>query len=367
MKIKEYKITEAKRIVSKLLTIPERSKEKLNREFHIPILLNGPAGVGKTSMIEEISQDLKLPLINLRLASIAPENVGGIPKPIDDHHFRWLIAEELYRATQEPVLIFFDELNRSSGSVRNAALQMIFERRINDHKLHELTRIVAAINNGEKYYDTSVLEDAILTRFAILNIKADLEEAIEVETSITPETSEFWNSVISDLTEDYERFNSYEPIMPGLSNRNIRFANLIVYFFLDDPDFTDLLRTVLPEEDVKKITAKYDRKRIERILRGEEVEVDLKEVPAILNVIVRRKLTEEEFLNVVRWLARLGEITGKKDAIVAFAKRLGKANEELLFKNIEKVAEMIPYLAETYKEMESIEENFEELNEPDLG
>jgi GTPase SAR1 family protein len=349
--IKEFDMAVARRIVSKLLTIPERGASiGLRRTPIIPILLNGPSGVGKTTMVEEIAEELKMKLIVLRLASISPESIGGVPVPIDNKRFRWLVSEEIAQASEEPVILFFDELNRSSGSVRNAAIQMIFERRVNNLLLHPLTRTIAAINHGSNFFDTTELEEAWLTRFAIINVRADLREAVEYVTQDTPDTIDFWNSVTDDIEEDYREYNQYQPIEPWFASRNTYFVNLIVKLFLNDEDFENILSTVLPQKTVKKIVSKYDKRKIEMILRGEfPSDINIKDVPAILNIIVKRELTDEQFLNVLRWLAEIRDKTGKKDAVASFLKRLARVKKEMIVENMIEVTNLFPDIGELYE------------------
>lgn len=80
-----------------------------------------------------------------------------------------------YNKSQASVL-FLDELNRSTLDTRNASMQLILEKELNDHILPYVngrqTQIVAAINPADQY-QVDELDPALLDRFLHIEVEAD--------------------------------------------------------------------------------------------------------------------------------------------------------------------------------------------------
>ena len=105
-----------------------------------PLFLWGPPGIGKSDLVEGITDELNGYMIDLRLSQMEPTDLRGIPfynrdtglmewaPPID------LPTEEF--AKQYPIVVLFiDEMNAAPASVQAAAYQLILNRRIGKYKL----------------------------------------------------------------------------------------------------------------------------------------------------------------------------------------------------------------------------------------
>ena len=136
----------------------------------------GKPGIGKTALHESIADEAELLFIDLRLAQIDSAEVGGIPKAFVDetdigngvihkeHYFKYCLPNWAIRANKSTslvnpktglnykgALIFFDELNRASLETRNAALQILNEKKIGDEfKFEPHVYMAAAGNLGEE-------------------------------------------------------------------------------------------------------------------------------------------------------------------------------------------------------------------------
>jgi MoxR-like ATPase len=70
------------------------------------------------------------------------------------------------------VVLFLDELNRAQQSVLNASLQLVLNKRLNEHELPSDTFVVTAINPSDDY-QTADFDPALASRFFWTNVEVD--------------------------------------------------------------------------------------------------------------------------------------------------------------------------------------------------
>jgi len=139
------------------------------------LFLEGKPGIGKTAIMQYLADKHNLLFTDLRLAQIDSSEVAGIPKAfvekmevagesVEEHYFKYCLPNWAIRAnkatkiknpkTGKPysgALIFFDELNRASLETRNAALQILNERKIGDQfDFEDSVYMASAGNLGEE-------------------------------------------------------------------------------------------------------------------------------------------------------------------------------------------------------------------------
>jgi len=137
------------------------------------VLIVGPAGTGKTAMLQEACEGLGLRMKYYHAATLDPfADLIGIPVPDQETK-----TVEYYRPhdVDNAEVIFCDELNRASTQTTNAIFEMIQFRSINGEPLPKLRCVVAAMNPVEDAYDTDELDIALLDRFDVyLNAPAQV-------------------------------------------------------------------------------------------------------------------------------------------------------------------------------------------------
>lgn len=149
------------------------------------VMIRGDRGIGKSSILgkdmaqwlgKKLSLDKAAPLLDYRLGQRTPGDVIGMPDPkCTDGLTRFCPPAEMYRATQEPCILFFDELNRGQDEVLQAVFQVCLDRVLPDGTpLHPETRVYAAINLGSSF-TVQRLDPALLDRFwtADMNLKPE--------------------------------------------------------------------------------------------------------------------------------------------------------------------------------------------------
>jgi len=325
------------------------TKEAIKKLYplRVPILLNGASGVGKTTIVREVAKELNMPLIDIRLSTEVPENVGGIPRPDPSNPDEFFI--KIFNKSYEPAfkggaVLFFDELNRSNLWIRNAVMSAFFERTLGGRELDSKTLIIGAINSGIEYKDAEVMDRALLARFAIINVATDMEELISFMSGNYPLFASILASKSQAVENRLSAENGYTPIKPTLTPRNLEFAAKIVETYHDDPFMRKLLYAVVDPEVADLLLADIDFRMIRTILDGGEVTVDIERLPVTMAILSNMTLNEEELINVIRFAKKVYTQYDLEDSVVGFLSNLASRNKELFIKNITLINKEFPNL-----------------------
>ena len=141
----------------------------------------GDHGIGKSKIVEDFAKEQGVHLEILMLSQQETADLIGIPDMIDGVTYWskpvWLKRMEDAQAAGKRCLLFLDELARAPLEVRQAALQLVLDRKIHEHHLPERdgikTLVVAADNPAEKY-QTDELDAALLDRFMTFTVETDV-------------------------------------------------------------------------------------------------------------------------------------------------------------------------------------------------
>ena len=164
--------------------------------------LKGMPGMSKTSQIEAIARKLNYQFIDLRLSMLDETDIGLYPirkkceynnEQIETLDFA--VPMWALRSNEKPTIILFDELARASNNVRNAALQILLERRIGPFfKFNENVHMVVTDNLGDED-GTSIdeFDSALNNRLIHVKFTLTLKEWIDdfAKDRIIPEIISF--------------------------------------------------------------------------------------------------------------------------------------------------------------------------------
>lgn len=140
-----------------------------------PVMLWGPPGVGKSSLVRELCQQQGIGFIDIRLAQREPVDIRGLPVVRDDH-VDWLLSGEWPRDVNSRGIILFDELTAADRSLQVAAYEIILDRRLGDlYHIPPGWLVVAAGNRSEDCAVAYTMSSALANRFCHLELKADLQ------------------------------------------------------------------------------------------------------------------------------------------------------------------------------------------------
>jgi MoxR-like ATPase len=144
-------------------------------EANVPVILWGPPGQGKTSVIKALAKkaDRHLEII---LASIRePQDFAGLPSIVDGK--MTLVAPDWAQrlADTEYGILFTDEVNTAPPSVQAALLRVCLDKVAGDCELGLDTSVIAAANPPEQAADGWDLAPPLANRFCHLDWSLPLE------------------------------------------------------------------------------------------------------------------------------------------------------------------------------------------------
>src|SRR2546426_7573347 len=76
-----------------------------------PVLIWGPPGIGKSSLVEQFAASAGLACVSLLGSQLAPEDIIGVPQIVDG---KSRFCPPAMIARSEPYCLFLDELNACS-------------------------------------------------------------------------------------------------------------------------------------------------------------------------------------------------------------------------------------------------------------
>ena len=140
-----------------------------------PIMLWGPPGIGKSSIIREVCNRTGVSFLDIRLSQREPVDLRGLPVPNGDT-VDWLISGEWPRDADSRGIILFDEITAADRSLQVAAYEMILDRRLgNLYSLPDGWLVVAAGNRAEDRAVVNTFSSALANRFCHIDMEAELE------------------------------------------------------------------------------------------------------------------------------------------------------------------------------------------------
>lgn len=169
---------------------------------NVPVMLWGPPGIGKSSLIHQIAKEFGRNVVDLRLAQLEPTDLRGVPMPNrDTMRAEWYLPAFWPTAAKEkttrevidengqkisvevqpgdgvdgPGIVFLDEIEKAPVSVKNASLQLVLDRCVGAYRLPNDWAIVCAGNREEDGTFSAPLGKALENRMIHLDIEADVE------------------------------------------------------------------------------------------------------------------------------------------------------------------------------------------------
>lgn len=141
-----------------------------------PLMLWGPPGVGKSSVIREVAKEQGIGFIDIRLSQREPVDLRGLPMP-DGDQVKWLLSSEWPRDPDSKGIILFDEISAADRSLQVAAYELILDRRLGDlYTLPDGWLVCAAGNRTGDHAVSLPMSSALANRFCHLEVAANLED-----------------------------------------------------------------------------------------------------------------------------------------------------------------------------------------------
>ena len=161
--------------VNTLKTNPEKSK------FLPPLMVWGPPGAGKSSIIQTVANREGIGFIDFRLSQVEPVDLRGLPVPNkEEKSVEWFVTAEFPRDPKSRGILLFDEISAADRSLQVAAYELILDRRLG--KLYSLPDgwlVVAAGNRTEDRAVATTMSSALANRFMHVEIDPNSADWIE--------------------------------------------------------------------------------------------------------------------------------------------------------------------------------------------
>lgn len=154
----------------------------------VPALMGEP-GIGKSSFVEDVARRTNTRCFTLPCNLLADKaDLTGARLVLDEKTGIWsqkffphdTISQAISYAKNNPneqPILFLDEINRTTSDVTSGTLTLVTLRRIGNEDLPKNLRIIVA---GNDKGNVTALDDASISRFAIINVAPDASTLIEV-------------------------------------------------------------------------------------------------------------------------------------------------------------------------------------------
>jgi hypothetical protein len=146
----------------------------LQADMPINVLVQGSPGIGKTQIIKEVAADCGYDVEFIHGVTCDPTDTKGLPCKITDpdtmeERAVFLPYDSLERIinAKKPLLVFFDDLGQAPQMVQASSMQMVDERRINQFRIPDTVRFVAATNRRKDRAGATGIISALINRFRI--------------------------------------------------------------------------------------------------------------------------------------------------------------------------------------------------------
>lgn len=161
---------------------------KLLDANRVPALMSEP-GIGKSSFVEDVARRTNTRCFTLPCNLLADKaDLTGARLVLDEKTGIWsqkffphdTISQAINYAKDNPneqPILFLDEINRTTSDVTSGTLTLVTLRRIGNEDLPKNLRIIVA---GNDKGNITALDDASVSRFAIINVAPDASTLIEV-------------------------------------------------------------------------------------------------------------------------------------------------------------------------------------------
>ena len=257
------------------------------------IRMIGRHGIGKSQVVEDFAKENDYHIETLFLSQQEVADLIGIPENIDHVTYWskpvWLKRMEDANAQNKHCILFLDELARAPLEVRQAALQLVLEGRIHEHKLPTIDGIktlVVAADNPSDLYQTEELDKALDDRFGTYNVEVDVQGWLKwaSENDIAPVITDFiaeYPDKLHFMPEDendkgatpraWAKLSSY---IKNFNEVDVSFVHPIILSKIGDSvgnsffHFFNNYVKILKPQDIEKMLGKEDISTKEGIQKG---------------------------------------------------------------------------------------------------
>lgn len=189
-----------------------------------PVCLMGPAGIGKTEIVRQVAEERGLAFLSYSVTHHTRQSAIGLPRlterqvdgktvAVTEYTLSEIIAE-VWRVMEESGkkegILFLDEFNCASETLRPAMLQLLQSKSFGPHALPDGWMLVLAGNPGEYNASAVALDPVMADRMRLLWLAPDYDawRSYMVERGVHP-------MVLSYLDDHAAHFYVFENSAEG--------------------------------------------------------------------------------------------------------------------------------------------------------
>ena len=314
-----------------LLTPKERKYFAVMWAKYGVLNITSKPGVAKSAIGRSIADKMGFRYMDIRLSMVDETDVGLYPSvtevDVDGNSVKCLdfvVPRWAIEANKQPTIIHFEELNRASQQVRNAALQILLEREIgtafkfNDNVIMmssgnlgdedgtDVEEFDSALNNRLVHINHVLAVDEWIENFAQDNVHRLIVSYIKAHPEQMYKTSDnakayasprSWTMLSEFIVTNFGEDASPREFLPLLKEVATGYVgNSAMKFVQYCEDMLNIsIEDVLNNYDkIKKDLAKYNRDKNSELIQS------LKEIEIT-------KLNEKQLKNVVKFLENVGD------------------------------------------------------------
>lgn len=186
----------------------------------VPFIKSSP-GAGKSAVVHQVAEKLKLKLIDHRMSTSAPEDLTGLPEFYDlnetERRARFVPLGDLFPLEGDKIpegydgwLLFLDEFNSADRRTMAASYKLILDKMVGQKRLHSNVAIVLAGNLMTDKAIVSPVGTALQSRVAHLELEINVEDWIEwawdhgIDHRIISYISQFGVTKLMDFNPDHK-------------------------------------------------------------------------------------------------------------------------------------------------------------------
>jgi hypothetical protein len=192
-----------------------------------PVFVWGGPGIGKSAVVKQLAEALKITLQDVRALLLDPVDLRGLPFLGNDGRSKWATPEFLPQ--EGSGILFLDELNAAPAMVQASCYQLVLDRKLGEYTLPEGWAIIAAGNRDSDRGATTRMPTPLRNRFVHLDFEVDVHDWSDwaIHVGIRPEVIAFLRfrpELLSAFDRDTNAFPSHVPgsLSPASSALAIR-------------------------------------------------------------------------------------------------------------------------------------------------
>ena len=149
---------------------------KKNIKYPVLYIVGGP-GIGKSTLIESVAQELQMYLKVVYLSNVALEQITGLPlNTSEDGSTTWSRPDIISDLTDEPTILFFDDAHLVNKIKQEYLFQLLTYRAINKHKIPQQTVMLFAGNRLQDKAGANPLPAPVVNRFQFIEMEVTSDE-----------------------------------------------------------------------------------------------------------------------------------------------------------------------------------------------